>query len=140
MAAAAAADAEDDDTAVDDDAAFGSASDLRYQKPVELSERADSNELLVLKLRYKQPAEKTSNEIEIPVTDSGKRFSQTDRDFKFAASVAAFGMLLRDSPYKGNATFASVAGMAREGAKGDDYGFRTEFVDLVKRAKQLRGE
>ncbi len=78
--------------------------------------------------------------IEFPVTDAGKRFSQTDRDFQFAAAVASFGMLLRNSPHKGKATFAGVARIAREGAKGDESGYRIEFLELVTKAKQLRGE
>jgi Ca-activated chloride channel family protein len=74
------------------------------------------------------------------VTDSGKRFSQTDRDFKFAASVAAFGMLLRNSPHRGQAAFVGAAKWAADGAKGDDFGYRNEFLELVTKARQLRGE
>ena len=70
----------------------------------------------------------------------GKKFSETDRDFQFAASVAAFGMLLRNSPHRGKANLAGIAGMAREGAKGDETGYRIEFLELVTRARQLRGE
>ena len=118
----------------------GSPSDgLRYQEGQRLSQQAESGELLVLKLRYKQPDGDTSTLIEVPAVDSGKRFSQTDRDFKFAAAVAAFGMLLRESPHCGDANLAKVARIAREGAKGDDFGYRTEFVSLVEKAEQLRG-
>ena len=53
------------------------------------------------------------------------------------ASVAAFGMLLRHSPYAGTASMERVLTMAREGAVGDDFGYRTEFLALVERAEQL---
>ncbi len=113
---------------------------LRYQEPTVLSERGDSNETLTLNLRYKQPDGETSTLIEIPVEDSGKRFLQTDRDFRFAAAVAGFGMLLRNSPHRGDLSLEEVHTMAIDGAKGDDFGYRNEFVELVKQARTLRGE
>ena len=113
--------------------------ELRYQQPAAFSKAANAGEMLALKLRYKEPEGDTSTLIQFPVTDSGKGFQQTDRDFKFAASVAAFGMLLRNSPYSGTATMDRVLNMAREGALGDDYGYRTEFLALVERAQQLSG-
>ena len=123
-----------------DDVNMPAVDNLRYQKQIKLSKEAASGEMLVLKLRYKQPEGNTSTLIKFPVTDAGKKFSETDRDFQFAASVAGFGMLLRNSPHKGNATFAGVARIAREGAKGDETGYRIEFLELVTKAKQLRGE
>jgi len=123
-----------------DDADVPAVDDLRYQKRTRLSKDADSGEMLVLKLRYKQPEGDTSTLIEFPVTDSGKPFSQADQDFQFAAGVAAFGMLLRNSPHKGDATFAAVAEIAAGGVKDDDSGYRKEFLRLVAKAKQLRGE
>ncbi|MGI9473871.1 MAG: YfbK domain-containing protein [Rubripirellula sp.] len=112
---------------------------LRYQTPAMLNDIADAGEMLALKLRYKEPDGDTSTLIQFPVSDSGRSFQQTDRDFKFAASVASFGMLLRHSPYSGTATMDDVLNMAREGTVGDDYGYRTEFLALVERAHQLSG-
>lgn len=114
--------------------------DLRYQTASELTERAESNEALVLKLRYKQPEGETSTLMEVPVVDEGKQFQQCDRDFQFATAVAGFGMLLRQSPHCGSLTFDDVQVMARESAKGDDFGYRTEFLELIDEARQLRGE
>ena len=110
---------------------------LRYQEPARLSHAAEGGEMLALKLRYKEPEGLTSTLIQFPVSDTGKSFRETDRDFKFAASVAAFGMLLRHSPYAGTASMERVLTMAREGAVGDDFGYRTEFLALVERAEQL---
>ncbi len=126
--------------AIIDDADVPPVGELRYQKQVRLSSKAESGEVLVLKLRYKQPDGDTSTLIEFPVEDSGKRFAQADRDFKFAAAVASFGMLLRDSPHRGNANFDRVTAIASEAAKGDDNGYRTEFLELVIKARTLRGE
>ncbi len=119
---------------------FAPLDSLRYQIPNRPSEFADSDEALTLKLRYKQPEGDTSTLMEVPVVDDGKSFVQCDRDFQFAAAVAGFGMLLRNSPHRGNVTFEDVQAIASESAKGDDFGYRTEFVELVKQARVLRGQ
>jgi len=59
-------------------------------------------------------------------------------DFRFAASVAAFGMVLRNSEHKGNANGASVVEMARSALGNDAGGYRSEFVGLVERWQGLR--
>ena len=75
--------------------------------------------------------------LEFPLKDEGQKFGQASADFKWAAAVASFGMLLRNSPYAGNSTYAAVIEMA-ESAKGSDkQGYRAEFIELVKRARQL---
>ena len=76
--------------------------------------------------------------LEFPIKDDGKTFSQVDQDFQFAASVAAFGMLLRNSPHKGEANYDAVEELATAGAQGDLVGYRTEFVEMVKRAKATK--
>ena len=114
--------------------------DLRYQKQIRLSEHARSGELLTLKLRYKQPTGTKSTLIQFPVKDDKKRIGDADQDFQFAASVAAFGMLLRNSPYKSDVNFDLVEELASTGAKDDTSGYREEFVQMVKRARELRGE
>ncbi len=110
---------------------------LRYQTDKELTDRAKSDEVLILKLRYKEPEGDTSVLMEVPVVDQSKRFVQTDRDFQLAAAVAGFGMLLRHSPHRGNLTLDDVITMAERAAEGDDFGYRTEFVEVVKKARDL---
>ena len=78
-----------------------------------------------MKLRYKQPDEHTSKLIETPL--------------KFAASVAAFGMILRDSPYRGTASFDAVLELAEDGRGTDREGYRAEFIKLVRLAKSIAG-
>jgi len=120
------------------------ASASRYQRVVtppqtELTEAAAGGDLLTLKLRYKQPTADASDLMsEFTLGDKDKTFSQASDDFRFAASVAAFGMILRESQYLGSATLARVEEYA-SGAMGDDVeGDRAEFLDLVRQASQLR--
>ena len=104
---------------------------------VEDQKVAMSDEVLILKLRYKEPAGEVSSKLEFPLRDSGRTFDEASADFKFAASVAAFGMILRDSPHKGEATFAQVTKWAQAGLVNDAGGHRTEFVGLVGLAGRL---
>ncbi len=108
---------------------------LKYQQPGRPTAAASSGELLTLKLRYKEPDGDTSRLLTFPITDSGSSYAGASADFKFAASVAAFGMLLRDSPYKGTASFDGVVELAGEGAVRDHHGYRAEFIELVKKAR-----
>ena len=115
---------------------------LKYQKPATPfpADAAGTRESLTVKLRYKQPDGDTSKLLARSVTDEGKSYNQASEEYRFAAAVASFGMLLRDSVNKGNATFGSVLELA-EAARGDDKGgYRGEFVDLVKKAKSLKGQ
>ncbi|ODT98236.1 MAG: hypothetical protein ABS79_06240 [Planctomycetes bacterium SCN 63-9] len=108
---------------------------LKYQKtevkPVE------SKELLAVKLRYKQPTGDTSKLLERGVVDEGLDFSRASNDLKFASAVAGFGMLLRDSPYKGSLTYSGVAEIAASTLSHDPSGYRKEFIELVKKAQSL---
>src|SRR4029078_3593056 len=96
---------------------------LRYQKPTapktELTDAAKNGELFTLKLRYKQPDGDTSKLIEHPVKDSGKAYREASGDFKFAASVAAFGMTLRRSQHRGTITLDGIKELAQEGRSYD---------------------
>jgi Ca-activated chloride channel family protein len=120
----------------------GPVDDLKYQQPAtEKRERyvdASSKELLTLKLRYKQPNGDRSRLLEFPVTDSGKRFANASPDFRFAASVASFGMLLRDSEYKGDTSYDAVREWASQAKGSDEEGYRAEFLNLVRTAGNLR--
>ena len=115
--------------------------ELKYQQPAALPDDAPfSDELMTLKLRYKAPDGDTSTLMEIPVANELVTFDSADPDFQFATAVAAFGMILRDSPYKGTATLDYVleTAQAAQGVAGeapDEH--RAEFVELVKLARDL---
>jgi Ca-activated chloride channel family protein len=111
-------------------------SDARYAKEA----AGASGELFTLKIRYKQPDGDASAKLEFPVTDAGQAFSKASADFQFASAVAGFGMLLRGSPYKGEATFGGILEIAAAASRDrDPHGYRREFVEMVERAKQLAG-
>lgn len=107
---------------------------LKYQHPTGTTTAALAGELATLKVRYKEPVQDKSDLLEYVIRDSGKTFAAATADFKFAAAVAAFGMVLRDSPHKGNATLSGVLEMATSGLGTDRYGYRQEFVRLIQRA------
>jgi len=96
-----------------------------------------SNDLLVLRMRYKLPEASESTRMDVPFADRSLAFARTDDDFRFAASVAAFGMLLKDSPYKGDATLEWVRETAAASQAKDQGGYRDEFVSLVQKAITL---
>ncbi len=96
-----------------------------------------ADELLTLKVRYKEPAGEASKRLEFPLADRNVAFAAASADFKFAAAVAGFGMVLRDSPNKGATTLDDVKSWAEAGIGNDPGGYRAEFVGLVKKARAL---
>ena len=99
-----------------------------------LSDAAGSGELATLALRYKQPDENTSKRIEFTIKNQEKSFTSASEDFRFAASVAGFGMLLRDSAHAGTASPQQILEMASQSMGDDTTGYRAEFVDLIRKA------
>lgn len=98
-----------------------------------LSDAADSGDLATLALRYKQPDESTSKRIEFTIRNEEQSFSSASDDFRFAASVAGFGMLLRDSAHAGSASPQMILEMASQSMGDDTTGYRAEFVDLIRK-------
>lgn len=112
--------------------------ELRYGK-VEPSDTRFSNELLTVKLRYKEPEGQQSKLLTIGLLDQSKAFENASENLRFASAVAGFGMVLRDSKYKGNATFNSVWQMANASRGNDLRNYRSEFLELVEKARRLKG-
>ena len=114
--------------------------ELRYgrvsESPVNV---AVNHEMLTVKVRAKAPDGDVSSRWVFPLIDSGASFAAASSDFKFASAVAGFGMLLRDSTFKGTATFEQVLGWAESGMANDASGYRQEFLGLVSQAAQLKG-
>jgi Ca-activated chloride channel family protein len=113
---------------------------LRYQNcntPIETVSplRNAPRELCNIKLRYKEPDRLTSKMFSKTVSTDVKSINQTTDRFRFSAAVAAFGMILRDSRYKGNATLNDVIAMASDARGSDPDGYRAEFVRLVQSTK-----
>jgi len=118
---------------------------LKYQAPVEEKETPTENldpsvsrELLTVKLRWKKPDAVESSGFEVPFSDRGPSFDEASVDFRFASAVAAYGMILRNSGQKGDATYEMVSRIAGESLGQDDGGYRAEFLDLVRKAQNLQ--
>ena len=96
-----------------------------------------SSELLTVKLRSKDPTGDTSTLREFPLEDTGTTFENASTNLRFAAAVAEFGMLLRDSAHRGEASLAHVTATAAGALGTDPGGLRAEFLDLVREAGAL---
>ncbi len=113
---------------------IGGVDPLRYQSPGTRTPTSGSQELLFVRLRYKQPDGNESRLIEQPVRDV---LAEPSSDLRFAAAVAGFGMILRESEYCGDWTLSEVVRLAR-GAIGEDaQGYRAEFVRLVEAVNSM---
>jgi Ca-activated chloride channel family protein len=97
----------------------------------------DSKNLMTVKLRYKKPDEDISKLLTFRATKNELEKENASANFKFAASVAEFGMILRGSEHKSNASFGQVLAMAKESKGIDVNGYRSEFIKLVETAKLL---
>ncbi|MHB1329085.1 MAG: YfbK domain-containing protein, partial [Gemmatimonadales bacterium] len=109
----------------------GSVDPLRYQRS---RPAGDSDDWYTVKVRYQRPEGSPSRLIEHPVRQETARPSA---DFRFAGAVAGFGMLLRGSEHKGNASFDGVIAAARAAKGADTEGYRAEFIRLAEMAARL---
>ncbi len=107
-------------------------SSLKYQETRIKPGAEASDEMMTVKFRYKPVGQNRSLSMERTVTRETASIDITSDNFRFSAAVAAFGMLLRDSPFKGDLTYQQVLQLAH-GAKGsDENGDRAEFMQMVK--------
>ncbi len=118
------------------DEAIPSVDPLKYQRPREEA-LSGSGELCTVKLRYKRPDGDTSRLLSKAVHGEPENLKETSDDFRFATAVVELGMLLRDSPHKGQATFEGVTSRAKRFVGEDPEGSRQEFVALAKAAEAL---
>jgi Ca-activated chloride channel family protein len=107
----------------------------KYTVPMKIDANAP-DEWLTVKMRYKHPEADVSKELAKPLP--GKALGQDlSDDFRFAAAAASFGMILRDSQFRGGMTYSGVLEEAQGCVKNDPGGHRKEFLELVKRARDL---
>jgi len=114
---------------------------LRYSVQ-EAVNKAPSNELAHLRLRYKVPTAKNSQLIEQAIysADIEPRLVNTSERYRFSAAVAGFGQLLRGGVHSENFTYDDVLELARKSRGSDNFGYRGEFVSLVNLAKSLSAQ
>jgi len=101
--------------------------------------REASEPLLTAKLQLKTRGNDAAvGFIQRTLSDTGFDFAAAPSDLKFAAAVAEFGMILRDSEYKGNGSLQQVIEWAQQGAGADMNGYRADFIELVRKAQALK--
>lgn len=114
---------------------------LKYQSIPAARRSSDedgSDEYLTIKLRYKLPDGETSRLMERSVKGYVADIEDASENLRFAAAVSEFGMILRDSEFRGNATFESAASLARSARGEDEEGYRAELIRLINTAKDLK--
>jgi Ca-activated chloride channel family protein len=102
---------------------------LKYQT----SEVVASDDVATLKIRYKKSDESKSNLLTTTIRCDKTDNKELSDNYKFAVSVAEYGMLLRNSEYKGKSSYEHVIEWAKESKGDDDYGYRSEFISLVEK-------
>lgn len=115
----------------------GTVDALKYQQNPKAKSNLSSNskEMLTVKLRYKNPGGRTSRLMEKSLTDRGG--DNVSDDFRFASAVAMYGQLLRNSDFKGDATYQQVVEIAQKGLSNDRDGYRREFIRLARIAQSI---
>jgi Ca-activated chloride channel homolog len=110
---------------------------LKYQTAQQTNAAVLSSEMMTVKMRYKQPGGETSRLMELPVANANTSIENSSANFRFAAAVAQFGMLLRNSKFRQQSNYDMVSNLAGNALSGDSEGYRKEFVKLVKKAAAL---
>jgi Ca-activated chloride channel homolog len=110
---------------------------LKYQKPTGLATNASSPEIMTIKFRYKKPDADISKLIEHPVIDENIDINKTSLNFRFAAAVAEFGMLLRNSEFKQKSSYDEAWRLAKNALGKDEEGYRSEFLKLLQNAESI---
>lgn len=109
---------------------------LRYQQ-IENAQSRFGDEMLTVKFRYKEPDGAVSKLIERNLKNKITGWNKLSNNFKFSAAVAGFGMLLRNSEFKGDLVFDRITELAKSGMGEDKNGYRAEFLRLVDAAKLI---
>jgi Ca-activated chloride channel family protein len=109
---------------------------LKYQQTSAKAAQG-SGELMTVKVRYKAPSDSKSKLLERAVKGTAGELSKMPSDFRWAAAIAGFGMMLRDSPHRANLTWKQVQSLA-EGALGDDHeGYRKQALEMIRAASKM---
>ena len=95
-----------------------------------------SKDIATFKLRYKEPDGDKIKELKEVLGQEIYKKNNT-KNFNFALSVAEFGMLLRDSEYKGSLTYSDVVKLAKSNLEADKYGYQEEFINMVEKTMEI---
>jgi Ca-activated chloride channel family protein len=116
------------------DAVTSSVDPLKYQSTKVI---AASPEMITLKLRYKEPESETSKLLTYTVYDNNAGVTTASNNLRFASAVAEFGMLLRDSKNKGDATYDEARQLAQKSLGHDFEGYRRDFLTMIDQAERV---
>ncbi len=113
---------------------------LKYQRPsiAQIGKETEfGDELLTVKVRYKEPTKETSELLNVAVKKDLGRLAEMSGDFNFASAVAGFGMLITDSSHKEQLSHGMIIAAAKKGKGLDNNGYRAEFIRLVENSELL---
>ncbi len=110
---------------------------LKYQKTANPNKSNFKGEMMTVKIRYKAPEGESSTLITKTVNNADKNWKYASNNFKWAAAIAEFGMILRDSEYMSIKSFNQVLELANQSKGKDEFGYRTEFIRLVESAELM---
>lgn len=117
--------------------AISNPQNLRYQGDRDTTPAAVVGELMTLRLAYKRPGEANSKELAFAVMNNTLPLEQATEDFRFSAAVAMFGLLLRQSEYRKDASWQTVTDLAEGARSRDQRAYRAEFLTLAAKAARL---
>jgi Ca-activated chloride channel family protein len=116
---------------------MGTVDPLKYQQPAKQVQQNGSTDIMTVKFRYKEPDGEQSKLQQLVINGNSVAINKASEDMRFAASVAAYGLLLRNSAFKQDANFKQLIKIAK-GAKGeDDNGYRAEFIRLAESTSDI---
>jgi Ca-activated chloride channel homolog len=110
---------------------------LKYQKKEKVTNHSISNEVATLKFRYKKPDESSSIADSVTIVEPKNKQTATSSTFKLTAGIAQFGMLLRDSDFKGNSTVENTVELIKAGRGNDEEGYVGEMIRMIESAQAL---
>jgi len=110
---------------------------LEYQKTAISKEAYETDEIMKVKFRYKPIKSDKSILIVKRIKEGDEDFDDAPDDFRFTAAVASFGMMLRDSKYKGKISYNKILEIADDAKGNDEFGYRAEFIEMIKNAKKM---
>ncbi len=113
------------------------ASSSKYSETKVKPEAMNTDELMTVHLRYKLPEENTSIELNTVIKNEKNKFENASDDFRFAAAVVKYAMLLRDSQFKGTASLKQVIETAENALGADENGYRKDFVKMAEETEDL---
>lgn len=113
--------------------------DLRYADKDNGNANSKSNELAFIKIRYKLPGEETSKLLEFPIVAGGEQNEAIKHEVNFATAAAGFAQLLKDGKYLQDWDYDDALELAQANKGEDEYGYRTEFVQLIRKAGVAKG-